>query len=103
MATHRVIAYSTLLTGRGISRSFRFLALKQGIKGLINRGRLVIEASYAEAVNPISGFQVGRYYFETIYLGRKAIKRRGIRHRIRNAHKKGTRTEYFLKIGSYFT
>ncbi len=87
-ATHNVLRYESLVTGtREIASSLKFYALKKSIKGLIERGRVVISASYAEARNPIDDFVVGCFAFEVVYLGRKSVKRKGIRHNMRHSHR----------------
>lgn len=88
MATHRVLLYETLVTGKDISPALKFLALKRGIKSLLDRGKVVIGARYRETMNPVSGFCVGSYAFETVYVGRKAIWKNAIRHQLRREHEK---------------
>ena len=88
IATHKVIHYESLVTGtKTISSTLKFLALKKSIKGLLERGRAVIAVNYAEARNPIGDFVVGSFAFEAVYLGRKAVNHKGIRHKLRSAHK----------------
>lgn len=85
---HNVLRYESLITGKGeIAPSLKFYALKKSIKGLLERGRAVIEASYAEARNPIDDFVIGRFAFDVVYLGRKSIKRNGFRHNLRHTRK----------------
>lgn len=87
-ATHNVLRYESLVIGTGeIASSLKFYALKKSIRGLLKRGRAVISVNYNEARNPIDDFVVGFFAFEVVYLGRKSVKRKGIRHNMRHSHR----------------
>ena len=83
MATHCVICYETSVIGKDISRTLKFLALKRGIKSLLDKGRIVISATYAEGFYPIEDLHIGKYAFEAVYVGREAIRQKGLRHNFR--------------------
>jgi len=88
MATH-IVQYSVkhyqsdIWARERIPSSLRWRALIKGIKQLVLSGRVILEATYGEEYDLASGLLHGEYYFSTIYVGRKTIKQKGVRHQLR--------------------
>ncbi len=62
-------------------------ALRNGIKDLLHQGRAVITAGYGQRFDVVNLSYQGIWTFETVYLGRTAVLRKGIRHQLRVAHR----------------
>ena len=87
-ATHNVLRYESLVVGNNtIGPSLKFCALKKSVKDLIERGRVVLSADYDELRNPYNDFVLGRFAFDIVYLGRKAVHQKGIRHHFREKYR----------------
>ncbi len=84
MATHPIKLWSV----RHISEEWltpveRFEMLRAGMRDLRRRGRLVLSAKmYQEVDLRYDGYRT-HWGFRSIYVGRRAILRRGFRHRVR--------------------
>ena len=70
----------------GISGYLKSKALRSGIQDLLCKGRAVITAGYDKRFDVLNLSYQGVWAFETVYLGRKAVHKKGIRHQLRKAY-----------------
>lgn len=88
-ATHRIISYQRIVTGKlSIPRAHKYYVLKDTVRGLLDKGRIVLSVDCEEIKSPISDFVIGFFKFDTVYVGRKSVKVKNIRHRLRGVHRK---------------
>jgi len=87
LVRHSVKHYQSDIWARErIPSSLRLRALIKGIKQFVFSGRVILKATYQEHYDLASGLLHGGYYFSTIYVGRKTIKRKGLRHQVRQSY-----------------
>ena len=85
--SHPIKLYSIDVWSKSDTFCLKSRALRSGIRELLSRGRAVITAEYAQRFDVVNFCYQGIWAFETVYLGRKSVRRKGIRRQLREARK----------------
>lgn len=84
-ATHPVKLYYNELYKKydELSLHEKCQLLRKGISSLLDIGRVVLSTKYYSEYDMWGGYYKGSYCYRVIYIGRKAVWRKGVRHMLR--------------------
>ena len=71
-----------------VSESLKYDILKRAMRDLTSKGRLVLSCEYASVRIARMRCYESAFLFETVYIGRKAVNKKGIRHTMRSSMRK---------------
>jgi len=88
LATHPIKLYwNYAVSDYPLDDPEKSFLLKAGIRSLLDIGRISLSAEYGEKFIPQARAVRGEYVFEAVYIGRKAVYQKGIRHHFREKHR----------------